>query len=267
MRTVDQYLGLIPPANAAKPKFTATVAASVLPLVGMQAALREMAVTDFDLDTAIGFQLDAVGVRIGRSRLLPYPLQGIFFALDDPARGLDKGIWKGPYSPGVGQTSLDDDTYRRLLRAIVIANRSDGSIGVLQSVLDAYFQNPTTFVFIEDNGLAISNGFFALDTPQRGLDQGQWALAGEAIDKTPADMSMAVVVAGKLPDLIDLGLLAQHALPVKPEGVSLDYRVTSVDGAAVFGLDMNNQYVGGLDVGAWGVGPGFIAANVIPVAA
>lgn len=267
MRTTEGYVALIPPFNSARPRFVATVQASVDPLARLQVALREMEIVDFDLDTAIGVQLDAVGARVGRSRNLPYPLQGIFFSLDDPARGLDKGIWKGPYSPGVGQTSLEDDTYRRLLRAVVLANRSDGSVGMLQAVLDTYFQDPDTHVFIEDNGVAVSNGFFALDTPLRGLDQGQWALAGETIDKTPADMSMAIVVAGKLPNLVDLGLLGQQALPVKAEGVSLDYRVTSVDGAAVFGLDVSNDYIAGLDAGAWGVAPDYIAANVIPVAA
>ena len=31
----------------------------------------------------------------------------------------------------------------------------------------------------------------------------------------------------------------------------MNYAVTSVDGAAIFGFDMNNEYVGGFDTGAW----------------
>jgi hypothetical protein len=266
VRTVDSYLALIPPANADKPKFTATIAATVAPLAALQVALRSLAIVDFDLDTAIGPQLDAIGVRVGRSRELPYPLEGIFFTWDDAARGWDKGIWQGPYSAGYGLYTLDDDTYRRLLRACILANVWDGTVAGAQAVLDAYFTDPDTLVFIQDDGYSALNAFFTWDDDVRGWDQGAWEVAGDTTDATPLPMRMSICIAGKLPGLIDLGLLGQGAFRIRPSGVALDYAVTSIDGAAVFGWDMDNEYVSGWDDGAWGVDPAFIAANEIPSA-
>ncbi|MDT9702974.1 DUF2612 domain-containing protein, partial [Streptomyces sp. P17] len=77
--------------------FTATVALSVDPLARMQAALTALIYVDFDLDLAVGPQLDAVGVRIGLSRFVPYPLRGLFFSWGDPLRGWGEGVWKGPF--------------------------------------------------------------------------------------------------------------------------------------------------------------------------
>ena len=47
-----------------------------------------------------------------------------------------------------------------------------------------------------------------------------------------------------------LARLMSH-IPVKPEGVGLNYAVTTVDGSPVFGFDMNNSQVAGWDTGAW----------------
>lgn len=261
MRTVDDYVALIPPANAAKPKFVATVRATVAPVAALQELLAGLP-NDFDLDDAVGAQLDAVGVRVGRSRQLPYPLQGIFFTWDDPKRGWDKGIWKGPYEAGVGIYELDDDTFRRLLRSKILANRWDGTLIGAQDVLDAYFTNPATRVFIEDNGFGRLNSFFTWDDPMRGWDQGVWQRSQDVVDDSPLPMSMTISLAGKLPSLIDLGLLAQGAFDVKPLGVTLDHRVTSVDSLPVFGFDMSNDYVAGWDQGAWGVDPDLIASLI-----
>ncbi len=267
MRSTDSYVGLIPNANSTKPRFVATITATVDPLARMQAALREMAVSDFDLDTAIGVQLDAVGARVGCSRQLPYPLQGIFFTWGDPARGWGKGIWKGAIGAGVGLYELDDDTFRRLIRSTILANIWDGSASGAQAILDAYFTDPETLVFIEDDGYSPLNQFFTWDDPARGWAQGNWKGANDTSLSDPLPMRMVVGVAGKLPSLIDLGLLAQGAFGVKPLGVAITYRVTSVNNTPIFGWGMGNEYVSGWGSGSWGVDPSYIAQNVIPSAA
>ena len=263
MRTVDQYVGLIAPEHSNQPNFVATVSLSVQPLADMQVLLAALCDTTFDLDKAIGVQLDAVGLRVGRTRFLPYPLQGIFFSWDDPLRGWDKGIWQGPYDTALGIYQLDDDTYRRLLRAKIAANHWDGTTPGAQAILDIYFNDPDTYVFVQDDGWNIVNNFFSWDDPLRGWDAGYWKRSTDTLIDTPLDMSMTIGVAGKLPSLIDLGLLGQGAFPVKPEGVTLNYAVTSIDSAPVFGFDIQNQYISGWDSGAWGVSPDYIALNNI----
>ncbi len=68
------------------------------------------------------------------------------------------------------------------------------------------------------------------------------------------DMSISFVVSGAIPSVVFLSLLKNGYIPLKPEAVHVnDYSVTSVDGTAVFGFDAQNQYVSGLDTGAWAV--------------
>ena len=266
MRTTEQYLGLIAPEHADKPKFVGTVALTVDVFARFQAFLATVPLA-FDLDTAIGVQLDAVGVRVGCSRQLPYPLQGIFFTWGDPARGWGKGIWKGAYGAGVGLYTLDDETFRRLIRSKILANAWDGTSAGAQAILDAYFIDPETLVFIQDDGYSPLNQFFTWGDPARGWGRGRWKGAADQSLTEPLPMRMVVGIAGKLPSLIDLGLLTQGAFGVKPLGVSITYQVTSVNGAPLFGWGMDNAFVSGWGKGAWGVAPDYIRDHVIPVAA
>ena len=80
--TADEYLALITSEHRGKKKFEATVAAVVAPFSKLQAVLRGLP-ADFDIDQAVGVQLDAVGAWIGRSRRFDTPLVGVYFAWDD----------------------------------------------------------------------------------------------------------------------------------------------------------------------------------------
>ncbi len=279
-QTTGDYLARIAPEHSTKPRFVATVGLSVDPLARMQAALAALS-GEFDLDAAVGPQLDAVGVRVGRSRLVPYPLQGLFFSFDDPVRGWDQGVWKGPYDVGTSIFRLDDDTYRRLLRAKILANTWDGTVEGEEAIYAAYFTDPATLVFVSDDTFSSQPpSYFAWDDPARGWDQGSWApdltayfswdypsrgwdeapwapagITGEAAGLPAADMRLTVGFAGKIPTIIDLAILNEGLIGAKPEGVTLDYQVTSVDGAPLFGFDLDNAFVSGWDTGAWGVAP------------
>jgi hypothetical protein len=205
---------------------------------------------------------------VGLSRQLSYPLQGLFFTWGDAARGWGKGVWKGPYAAGVGIEYLDDDTYRRLLRAKILGNKWDGTVQGAQAILDVYFTDPDTYVWLEDNSTSITNGFFAWGDANRGWGRGTWGLkAVQVADQTVAELTATLCVAGKLPDLVDLGLIGQGAFPIKAAGTALKLAVTSVDGAPLFGWGVSNQYIGGWGEGAWAVDPDFIRNNVIPSAA
>ena len=261
-RSVDDYLALIPSYNSNKPKFTATIAASVAPLAGLQAALDALPLA-FDLDAAIGAQLDAVGEWVGRSRRVPVPLEGLFFAFDDPVRGWDRGIWKGPYDAGTSISLLDDDTYRKLLRAKILANTWDGTTGGAQAVLDAYFQDPDSLVFVEDDGnCVLQNLYFSWDDAVRGWDVGVWTDGTVPPNNVAtADPHFSVVVAGKQPSILDLALLGDDLIAIKPSTVRMTYEVASVDNSPAFGFDVQNQYIGGWDTGAWTVSPDYIITH------
>lgn len=227
MATVDAYLDHITSFHRGKPRFAATVSALVQPLADLQGMVGHLP-ADFDLDAAIGAQLDVVGEWVGRSRFIPTPIPDLYFSFDDPVRGFEKGIWKGPYDSETGINRLDDDIYRLLLRAKIAANTWDGSVAGAQAAFDTIFSVATgTRLFVQDNG----------------------------------DMSMTVAVAGVIPSVLFLMLMSKGYLPLKPGGVRAYYSVTSINNTPLFGFDVQNEFVAGFDSGSWGVPPDYIAQH------
>ena len=76
MASVDDYLALITAYHRGKPKFAAMVRAIVEPFVAIQDFIAHLPL-DFDLDLAIGVQLDVVGEWVGRSRFIETPLPNV----------------------------------------------------------------------------------------------------------------------------------------------------------------------------------------------
>ncbi|QYY30228.1 DUF2612 domain-containing protein [Cupriavidus pinatubonensis] len=217
MADLTDYTGLITSEHNRRPKFMAVVEALARPMVTLQDLLGGMP-DAFDLDQAVGVQLDAVGLWVGIGRRVATPLTGVYFSFDTAGVGFDQGNWKGPFDPDTGLTLLDDDTFRLVLRAKIGANHWDGTLESSAAILNSIF-NGGTYVFIQDN----------------------------------QDMSMTIGVAGKVPSAVFLALLEGGYIPLKPEGVRINVViVTSADGAPIFGFDMNNNLVAGFDTGAWG---------------
>jgi hypothetical protein len=227
VQTLETYLGRITSEHANKPKFVAYVTALIQPFLDAQAFLRSL-LTTFDLDTAIGVQLDAVGQWIGRSRFVQQPIANLYFSFDTVGLGFDQGVWKGPFDPTDGLTKLDDDTYRALLKAKVILNSWDGSIAEAAESLGLLLNNPSSIVAIQDN----------------------------------QDMTMTVGISGVVPSPFITALLEGGYLPINPAGVGVNYQITSINAVALFGFDVNNATIGGFDIGSWGgtlgAGPGAV---------
>ena len=80
MSDANRYTELIAGAHFDKPKYQQFIYELTEPL---NEARKRLAVfyKHFDVDTAVGVQLDAVGVRVGISRRLPMKLVGVYFAL------------------------------------------------------------------------------------------------------------------------------------------------------------------------------------------
>lgn len=216
MATVTEYLDLIPSANRNQPKFTASLSVVLETLVAVINTLEAMPAA-FDIDTAIGAQLDAVGVRVGLSRRLPIPIEGVYFSLDTEGVGLDEGVWLGPNDPTNAIALLDDETYRAALMIKIVANSWDGSVVGAQAALNAVAL-PGLFIFGQDN----------------------------------FDMSVTIGVSGAVPSALFKSMLRQLLTVFKPAAVDLKLvLVTSSTGAPIFGLDADNDFIGGLDHGAW----------------
>ena len=109
-----------------------------------------------DLDTAIGAQLDAIGLWVGATRRIPVPLN-IFFSLDTAGLGFDQGIWAGPYDPETGIVNLDDGTFRAVLRGVIGFNHWDGSTKQYNAIMNSVF-NPmgTTFKLVDNQNMTMT---------------------------------------------------------------------------------------------------------------
>lgn len=224
--TVNGYLDRVTPFWRGQPKFTAELVAILEPISDLQDMLAKLPQT-FDLDDAVGVQLDAVGLWVGRSRNIPIPIPNIWFSFDSAPRGFDLGIWRGPFDNDSGITVLDDDTYRLFLRAKIAANNWDGTAETAPDAFNLIFsKSPGSLIFVLDNG----------------------------------NMSMTVGIAGKIPSVLFLALLEEGFLPIKPEGVRVDYEITTSDGAPVFGFDVENGFISGFDVGAFGASPTYFTS-------
>lgn len=217
MADIEKYLGLITAYHRDKPKFSGMVGAVSQSFVDAQAFFASL-VPGYDLDRAIGVQLDAVGLWVGISRNVRTPLEGVYFSFDVGGLGFDEGVWKGPFDPDSGVTTLDDDTYRLLIRAKIGANHWDGTLEGSVGILNFISGGTGTYVFIQDNG----------------------------------DMSIDIGVSGTRPSAIFLALLTGGYIPIKPEGVRVNYYVIPNQDGPLFGFDVTNEYISGFEGGIWG---------------
>lgn len=140
----------------------------------------------FDLDTAQGAQLDMLGDIIGADRIVPFK----------PTNSSDS-------------STLDDTTYRVLLKATLGANFWNGTIDGLQQLWQNLF--PGGRIYIYDH----------------------------------QDMSFTVALAGTFTSMIE-DLIRHDMIVPRPEGVLINYTFAKMP---FFGCDLNNTYVAGVDVG------------------
>src|SRR6516164_6772126 len=106
MAASSDYTSLITSEHSSKPRFSAMVAA-VAQCFADQINVMQSIPAAFDLDQAIGVQLDAVGLWAGITRQVATPLS-VYFSLDTTGLGFDQGNWQGPFDPSSGLVSLDD---------------------------------------------------------------------------------------------------------------------------------------------------------------
>jgi hypothetical protein len=167
--TVDSYTKLITNQYADQPKFKATVEAVCQPLVDLMNEAAQF-VNDFDIDFAIGVQLDKVGLWIGQSRIITVAIQGVFFTWNDPNIGTtwDVGAWKGVGQADNTTTTLNDDEYRALLKSKILANNWKGDAESVYPIIDAFVITPTPITVTDNQDMTQT-----VTLPQAELTQNQ----------------------------------------------------------------------------------------------
>jgi hypothetical protein len=172
----------------------------------------------YDIDVAVGQQLDRVGEWVGISRNLPLPLTNVYFSFDADGLGFDGGTWKGPFDPTTGLVALPDDQYRILLYAKIAANNWDGTVPGAYTAWNTIFAPLGYSILISDN----------------------------------QDMTMDIVLVGPQPDAVTLALFTGGFLNLRPAGVGINnYYLPSVPDSPVFGFDVETSAISGFDVGGW----------------
>ncbi len=123
MIDISTYLNRITSEHKVQPKFMGLVKARLMPFIDLFECLEEINKA-FDLDTAVGKQLDIIGEYVGVSRLLHF-------------------------QPEYADAVLTDPYYRMLLKAQISLNNWDGSIEGIRKIWRDVF--PEYEIQIVDN--------------------------------------------------------------------------------------------------------------------
>lgn len=146
---ITPYLARVTSEYANATKFNAELSAILQPFADGIDAMNSLPGL-FDLDVAVGDQLDKTGQWIGATRQLSIPLTNVFFSFDTANLGFDQGEWQGPFNPTGELITLADDTYRLLLQVTAAANQWDGTIPGIYDSWVPFFTVEGGFVHIVD---------------------------------------------------------------------------------------------------------------------
>lgn len=131
-----------------------------------------------------------------------------------------------------------------------------GPVAIGMSLPTSYIPTAAAAVTVTDYALSSSAVAQLTVTPGAGTslswtgDGAVYQQGTRVFIEDHQDMSMTIGIAGKVPSAVFLALLAGGYIPLKPEGVRVNYTiVSSVDNAPLFGFDVSNQYIAGFDTG------------------
>lgn len=213
MANEEQYLNLITSEHRQKPNFTAMVSLDVSPMVQVQNLLESLIIL-YNVDFAVGEQLDFIGQWAGVTRNIAIPIPGVVFTWDGTAaEGWDFGSWNGASGSSV-ITVLPDDAFRTLIKARIAANSWDGTIPAAYAIWSELF--PTYNIIIEDYG----------------------------------NMTMLTAIVGVVPDSLTVALFTGGYIALRPEGVLNSFAIP-VDTGPIFAWDTETAYLAGWDEGSW----------------
>jgi hypothetical protein len=143
------YMSLITSEHNQKPNFMTLVGVLTAGLGDATEAIANL-IPEFSLDTAVGAQLDIVGLWIGQSRVIPNVLLTGFFGFSEVSTGDPDGlqepfgeltnpsiggVWYSLGQTSAGTTVLSDSAYLTLLKAKIVQNQWDGTLSGMEEAL------------------------------------------------------------------------------------------------------------------------------------
>lgn len=202
-----------------QPNLIAWVDTVTEPFLTNQAVLAALP-TRFDVQYAVGQQLDYTGEWIGIGRVLDLPATTGYFSWDTIGAGWDQAPWYFAASPIIVPYTLDDDHYRMLLFAKIADNMWDGSIPGAYAVWNKFYPNGDPFqFFIQDLGnMEMLQGF-----------------VNPTSEVTPDAIA----------------LLQSGNLGLKPVGVRVQYAYVSGIPGPMFAFDLDTPNFQGWDTAYW----------------
>lgn len=158
------YTRLITSEHNQQPNFMAMVDMDTGSVAAITAGIQAI-IPAFDLDEAVGVQLDIIGLWVGQSRVIDQVLIVGFFGFEDDEAAANFGELTdvsigGPfYELGAafeGTTVLSDDDYRAILRARIVRNQSNGTLSDIEAGLEYIFGGLCSVADIGDLSLNIT---------------------------------------------------------------------------------------------------------------
>ena len=215
---ITTYIDNITSEHIDKPKYTETVSVSVQPSADTKTVYLQ-APSLYDLDIAVGEQLDVIGQWVGVSRNLNTPLTGVYFAFDTALVGFDEGMWQGSLDPASGLLTLPDEFYRLVIRARILNNSWNGTKEEIYRLADVLFAPSGYTYFVEDHG----------------------------------DLSITIGLLGSVPPTpILTALVNSGTLDIKPVTIRIANRVAQQ--GPVFSFDLDTVLFKGFDSSFWAHG-------------
>ncbi|WP_279538759.1 DUF2612 domain-containing protein [Paenibacillus agricola] len=136
---IDKQIDLITSQHKTQPKFMAWLSAA-LTITDDGVAATKTVPTLFDIDNAIGKQLDTLGEIVGRSR-------------------------KVDFQPTDGSSpELDDANFRLIIKTKIATNQWDGTISQIRDLWANIFEY-LMLVIVDNQDMSISLGVVGLSTP------------------------------------------------------------------------------------------------------
>jgi hypothetical protein len=152
----------------------------------------------FDIDSAVGPQLDTLGVIIGLPRDIEVSIPNLFFSWYDghaptDVLGWGMGSWRSLQEETHEMTKLPDDAYRQVLKFKILQNSWNGTADGLYRAWEEVFVPDNITLRVQDN----------------------------------QDMSVSFFVTGQLiPATVQYILLGNY-IPLKPAGVQVTFIFSS----------------------------------------
>ena len=149
----NPYPSLITSFNQ-KPKFSAMVE-NLTSAYWSLIKLAQLISSLYNIDTAVGSQLDVLGQWIGFDRNIKIPKQ--WFSFNEPYEGFDIGNWYFFGDIPNSNVALTDQLYRVILKAKILVNIFDGTRPSFEAILNQLFSfDNATFTITQTQPMVIT---------------------------------------------------------------------------------------------------------------